>query len=209
MPHKKEDHFYTLFRDFAKEIVSVAADYEELVSGYPASATLIPVMRVHEDRCDEHVRKIMKELYSSFITPFDRNDISDLALKLDDIVDYMEGSSLRLDLFNMHGMRDEGKQMARLTREAVNELYVMIDHLPNYKTDSVVMEKAISVGHIEDAGDQVYESALHELFHEEDIEEYRRGHVVGWLRVFDRMEMCLDACDAAAGVVRSVVMKSA
>lgn len=210
MPHaKKEDNFYTLFREFARDLIKVAEDYEVLIKGYPATSTLIPKMRVHEDRCDEHVKKIMNELYSSFITPFDRNDISDLALRLDDVVDYMEGSSVRLDLFNMHGTREEAVQLASLTKEAVADLYLMIDHLPNYKTDRVVMEKAISVGHIEDEGDHVYESALRRLFHEEDIDEYRRGHVVGWLRVFDRMEMCLNACDDAAGVVRSVVMKSA
>ncbi|WP_072500240.1 DUF47 domain-containing protein, partial [Olsenella phocaeensis] len=160
-------------------------------------------------RSDEHVRKIMKELYASFITPFDRNDISDLALKMDDIVDYIEGVCTGLDLFNMSGTRVEARQMAELTLQAVKELCVMFDHLSDYKSDSVVMEKAIAVGNIEDEGDNVYEQGLRNLFHDDTLDEARRGHVVGWMRVFDRMEGCLDACDAAAGVVRSVIMKSA
>ncbi len=151
----------------------------------------------------------MKELYASFITPFDRNDISDLALKMDDIVDYIEGVCTGLDLFNMSGTRVEARQMAELTLQAVKELCVMFDHLSDYKSDSVVMEKAIAVGNIEDEGDNVYEQGLRNLFHDDTLDEARRGHVVGWMRVFDRMEGCLDACDAAAGVVRSVIMKSA
>ena len=206
---KKEDPFYTLLRDFSTEILATAEDYVKFVEGYPDSITMIPAMKLHEGRSDEHVRKIMKELYASFITPFDRNDISDLALKMDDIVDYIEGVCTGLDLFNMSGTRVEARQMAELTLQAVKELCVMFDHLSDYKSDHVVMEKAIAVGNIEDEGDNVYEQGLRHLFHDDTLDEARRGHVVGWMRVFDRMEGCLDACDSAAGVVRAVIMKSA
>ncbi len=206
---KKEDPFYTLLKDFSIQLEETAEHYVEVVDNYPKSREMIPRMRVDEDRCDEMVRRIMKGLYTSFITPFDRNDIADLALKLDDIADYMEGVAVGLDLFNMSGTRTEARQMAQLTREAVRELRVMFDRLPNYKNDPIVMEKAISVGHIEDEGDTVYENAIRRLFHDDSLDEARRGHVVGWLRIFDRMEACLNACDHAAGVVRSVVMKSA
>jgi uncharacterized protein Yka (UPF0111/DUF47 family) len=50
----------------------------------------------------------------------------------------------------------------------------------------------------------VYQNALRRLFSEED----HGKEVVTWLRIFDRMENCLNACDKAAGVVRSVIMKS-
>lgn len=206
---KKEDVFYTLFKEFAADIVRVAEDYDKLVHGYPQTANMIPLMKVHEDRCDEHVKQIMQQLYAAFITPFDRDDINDLALKMDDIVDTMEAVAIRLDLFNMSGTRTEAVQLADLTLAATRELKVMFDHLPSYKTDRVVMERAIAVGHIEDEGDTVYESALRRLFHEDALDDYRRGHVVSWLYTFDRMELCLDQCDAAAGVVRSIVMKSA
>jgi len=206
---KKEDPFYTLFKQFAAEIKATGEDYVKFVEGYPGSIAMIPVMKLHEARSDEFVRKIMKELYTSFITPFDRDDISNLALRLDDIVDYMEGVCTGLDLFNMSGTRVEARQMAGLALEAAKELVEMFDHLPDYKNDPVVMEKAIAVGNIEDEGDEVYEQGLRLLFHDDTLDEARRGHVVGWMRVFDRMEGCLDACDHAAGVVRSVVMKSA
>lgn len=209
MARKKEDIFYTLLKEFATEIQKTAEDYLSLLKGYPDSANLIPLMRVHEDRCDECVKKIMEQLLDSFITPFDRNDISDLAIKLDDIADSMTAVAIRMELFNTSGTRTEAVQLAELTLAAVRELKVMMDHLPNYKTDRVVLNRAISVGHIEDEGDTVYEDALRRLFHEEELDDYRRGHVVAWLRLFDRMEQCLDECDAAARVVRNVVMKSA
>ena len=114
-----------------------------------------------------------------------------------------------LDLFNMSSTRIEAREMAELTHQAIVELNLMFDRLADYKKDPIVREKAIAVGEIEDQGDDVYEQGMHRLFHDDTLDEARRGHIVGWMRVFDRMEASLDACDATAGVVRSVIMKSA
>ena len=81
----------------------------------------------------------------------------------------------------------------------------MISRLPDYKRDPKVMDAAITVGHIEDGGDAVYENALRRLFREN---ETGGKESLAWLRIFDRQEHCLDACDHAAGVVRNVVLKS-
>ncbi len=203
---KKEDQFYTRLKDFAALIVEAAEEYASIMSDFPQSLSRIQRMRLYETRGDEHVSAIMQQLYVSFITPFDREDISQLALAMDDILDDMKGVSVRLDLFNKQQMRREAVQMADLTLTAVREMQEMIDHLPDYQKDPVVMQKAILVGKIEDEGDTVYESALHRLFHEEATEALDG---ITWLRIFDRMEYVLDACDHTAGIVRSVVMKSA
>ena len=202
---KKEDIFYTLLKQLADVLVVAGEEYVNIFSGYPDTFARIPRMKMIETQADDCVRDIMTRLYTSFITPFDREDISDLALAMDDVVDHMEAVTLRLDLFNVQDMRPEATELAKLTLVAVEEMREMINHLPNYKRDSKAMEMSISVGHIEDGGDTVYENALRRLFREE---ETGGKESLAWLRLFDRMEHCLDACDHAAGVVRNVVLKS-
>ena len=202
---KKEDIFYTLLKQVANEMVGAAEEYAAIMRDFPDSTARIPRMKVFETTIDELVADIMKRLYTSFITPFEREDISDLALRMDDVVDIMELVAVRLDLFGMQKMRPEAIEMAELTLKAMNELKQVIDRLPNYKRDDEVMHHAIAVSRIEDGGDRVYQNAIRRLFSEEDDGE----EIVTWLRIFDRMENCLNACDQAAGVVRSVVMKSA
>ena len=201
----KEDIFYTLFKEFGAKIVETAEEYSIILDGYPETAARIPQMKVYERECDEKVQRIMKELYSSFVTPFEREDISDLALGLDDIVDGMNSVSERLDLFNVEEFRKEGAQLAELTLRACITVKEMLDHLADYKKDPIVMEKAIAVGHVEDEGDLVYHNALSRLFRD----EMAGRETVAWLRIFDCMEQALDSCDKAAGIVRSVVMKNA
>ena len=128
-----------------------------------------------------------------------------MALRMDDVVDSMEVVTARLDLFGMDHMRPEAIEMAELTHKAVIELQEVIERLPRYKRDEQLMHHAIAVSRIEDGADRVYQNALRRLF----AEEKGGKEVVIWLRIFDQMERCLNACDHAAGVVRSVVMKSA
>ena len=199
---KKEDEFYTLLKDFAALIVETSEEYAGIVHDFPNSMSRIPQMKVYETNCDERVKTIMTKLYTSFITPLDREDISDLALA-------MYGVTMRLDLFNLQDMRLEAEQIADLTVRAVREMQEMINRLPEYnKKPEPVMEKAVSVGDIEDEGDTVYQNALRRLFREDENAADGK-YAVTWLRIFDRMEQVLDACDDAAGIVRAVIMKSA
>lgn len=202
---KKEDIYYTLLKQLAAVLVDAGEEYVTIMSGYPETSTRLPRMKMLETRADETVRDIMTRLYTSFITPFDREDIGELALAMDDVVDHMEAATIRLDLFNVRDMRPEAVELAELTLSAVQEMQEMIDHLPDYKRDEMLMKKAIAVGQVEDGGDEVYENALRALFRED---ETRGKESLAWLRLFDRMEHCLDACDHAAGVVRNVVLKS-
>ena len=203
---KKEDIYYTLLKQLAAVLVDAGEEYVTIMSGYPETFTRLPRMKMLETRADETVRDIMTRLYTSFITPFDREDIGELALAMDDVVDHMEAATIRLDLFNVRDMRPEAVELAQLTLAAVQEMQEMIEHLPDYKRDEMLMKKAIAVGQVEDGGDEVYENALRALFRED---ETRGKESLAWLRLFDRMEHVLDACDHAAGVVRNVVLKSA
>lgn len=202
---KKEDEFYTMLKDLADVLVEASEEYVSIMKDYPESHARIPRMALYETRADEKVRDIMVRLLTSFITPFDREDIGELALAMDDVVDNMEAITLRLDLFNMHDMRTEAIEMADLTAIAIGNMREMIYHLPEHKRDHRAMDMSIAVGHIEDSGDTVYENALRRLFRED---ETGGKESLAWLRIFDRQEHCLDACDHAAGVVRNVVMKS-
>lgn len=201
---KKEDVFFTLLEQVSAQIVEASNEYVSIMQEFPASMARIPRMKVYEMSIDELVAKIHEHLYTSFITPIDREDISNLALRMDDIVDLMELVSMRLDLFQLDHMRPEAIEMAELTRKAVVELHEVVLRLPRYKRDEEIMHHAIAISRIEDGADRVYQNALRRLFAEEDGGK----EVVTWLRIFDSMENCLNACDKAAGVVRSVVMKS-
>ena len=204
---KKEDEFYTMLKEFAALISETADVYNKIICDFPNTKSTIPQMKVYESKADERVKSIMSKLYTSFITPIDREDISSLALAMDDVVDSMYSVAVRLDLFNLNDLRLEAPQISKLTVHAVSEMQEMINRLPDYKKDRVVLEKAIEVSTVEDEGDTVYQQALRRLFSDE--EDASGKYAVTWLRIFDRMELCLDACDHVSAIVRDIIMKDA
>ena len=177
---KKEDEFYTMLKEFAALITESAEEYNSIICDFPKSMSSIPQMKVYESTADERVKAIMAKLYTSFITPIDREDISNLALAMDDVVDSMYGVAVRLDLFNIGDLRIEAKQISELTLHAVHEMQEMIDHLPDYKKDRVVLEKAIEIGTVEDEG--LPEGAASPLLRRGGRERQVRGHLAAHLR---------------------------
>jgi predicted phosphate transport protein (TIGR00153 family) len=203
---RKEDVFYRLFREYGEKIVTTAEVYKKIFSDdYPATRPLIRSMKDYENVCDDQAKKIFMELSNSFITPFDREDISVLAKRMDDMVDYMEAAASRMDLFAVTEMRPEAVRLAEITVRAVDELSKIMDRLSNFKKDPTVMELALGVDVIEDEGDAVYKTALADLFRE-DVPTLE---IMKWSRVFDRMELALNACEHACDIVQGVVMKNA
>lgn len=203
---RKEDVFYRLFREYAEKIVATAEVYKKIFSNdYPATRPLITSMKDYENVCDDQAKKIFRELSSSFITPFDREDISVLVKRMDDVVDYMEAAASRMDLFAVTEMRPEAVRLAEITIQAIDELAKIMDRLSNFKKDPTVMELALGVDVIEDEGDAVYKTALADLFRE-DVPTLE---IMKWSRVFDRMELALNACEHACDIVQGVVMKNA
>lgn len=202
---RREDVFYRLFREYGEKLVATGDVYLRIFKEFPESKTIISTMKDYENVCDEQARKIFLELGNSFITPFDREDISALTKRIDDVVDYMEAAASRMDLFAVEEMRPEATRLAEVTVRAIGELAKILDRLSNFKKDSSVMELALGVDVIEDEGDAIYKTALADLF---------RGDVptleiMKWSRVLDRMELALNACEHACDIVQGVVMKNA
>ena len=202
---RREDVFYRLFREYGEKIVAATEVYNRIFMEYPESKVHISRMKEYESVCDDQAKKIFMELSNSFITPFDREDIAALTKRMDDIVDFMEAAASRLDLFAVEEMRPEAQRLAEITVRVVGELAKILDRLPNFKKDPSVMELALGVDVIEDEGDAVYKTALADLFRE----DVATLEIMKWSRIFDRMELAIDACEHACDIVQGVVMKNA
>lgn len=202
---RREDVFYRLFREYGEKVATASETYLRIFEEFPESKTIISTMKDYENICDDQAKKIFIELGNSFITPFDREDISALTKRIDDIVDYMEAAASRMDLFAIEEMRPEAVQLAQITVRAVGELVKILDRLSDFKRDKSVMELALGVDVIEDEGDAVYKTALADLFRE----NVPTLDIMKWSRVLDRMELALDACEHACDIIQGVVMKNA
>lgn len=202
---KKEDIFFTLFKEQMDKIITAGEAFVDLVNDYNDVNEKIARIKTIETECDIQTHKILKKLNGSFITPFDREDIYEITRENDDIVDSIEEVANRFGVFDVKTVRPEAIEMADLILQAIKELNKLFEHLPEVKKPVVLMEQIIEVNRIENEGDVVYRKALATLFRtEKDPIE-----IIKWKHLYEQLEASLDSCENVANMIEGVVMKYA
>ena len=82
--------FYDLFSEQAKHIVTGAGLLAEMLGEGSDRQDVARRMREAEHAADESTHAIIKRVNTTFVTPFDREDIYALASALDDVMDMMD-----------------------------------------------------------------------------------------------------------------------
>ncbi len=202
---KKEDVFFGLFKESAAKILEAGEAFAELVHDYTDVEDKVSRLKVLETECDIQTHKLLRHLNSSFVTPFDREDIYNIAREMDDIVDAIEEVANSFTTYDIKDMKPEALTMATLILQAVRELETLFKHLHEIKTGSIVMEQVIEVNRIENEGDIVFRSTMKKLFREErDAIE-----LIKWKHLYEQLEDALDSCEKVANLIEGAVMKYA
>jgi predicted phosphate transport protein (TIGR00153 family) len=197
----KEDGFYELFGVSAGHLVNAAKELTNLLAVETAEERRAVVERLHdlEHLGDESTHEIMRRVNSSFITPFDREDIYALASRLDDCMDYMEEAADLVDLYQVSELpKGVAKQievigrMAELTASAMPRLRSMQD----------LSEYWIEINRLENDGDRAYRMLLVRLF----SGEYDALTVLKMKEVADELEAACDAFEHVANTVETITV---
>src|SRR5262245_61735690 len=113
----REMRFFDMFDEFSATLTQAAKKFHEMVTVFDKLEIRSHELKRDEDACDASVEKIIKALDRTFITPFDREDIHTLATSLDDIMDNMEKTAYRLEVFRIDRPTPEAVEMARIIKE--------------------------------------------------------------------------------------------
>lgn len=200
----KEGIFFELFVNTSADTCLAANMLEELMTNYVDVTNKIRAIEEIEHKCDSHVHRMLEQLNHSFITPIDREDIYLIAKELDNITDYIESTAHRFRMFNVTGIRDEAKQLAKLIVQCTKELMDVMSELKRMKSSKILKEKIIEVNRIEDDGDEIFRSAMQRLF----VSENNPIEVIKWKEIYEYLENTLDACEDVANIIEGVVMKN-
>lgn len=197
----KETGFYDLFAKAANNLVVGAGLLTELLGADKAGRTVIAEqMRDTEHIGDEVTHAIFRQLNSSFITPFDRADIYQLAARLDDVMDAMEAAVDLAALYQVEvlpaGVADQVDVLVRaadLTAEAMPRLRTMKD----------LTEYWIEINRLENQGDQVYRKLLAHLF----SGEYDAITVMKLREIVESLEAAADGFEHVANTIETIAVK--
>ena len=163
-------------------------------------------MHAFEREADDVNHDIMTHLACEFMPPIDREDVSELAQKLDDVCDSIEEVVQHLYMYNIGELHPNAVKVARVIDEATGALFEAVSVFRDFKKPKKLDRLLTDVHTKESLGDDLYMESKHDLFtsHANDPVVY----LLAWNSMFSHMEECCDACEHAAALMQTIALKN-
>jgi predicted phosphate transport protein (TIGR00153 family) len=199
----RTSEFFTLFSRAGENALQVARLVERRFREHPNSGVTQEQVKAEETEGDHITRDLINLLNTQYITPFDREDIYQLATEIDDVVDYLEEASDLLGLYGVELPTRHAIEQCGVIVKACEQLATACDGL---KGMHGVQEALIELKRLEDEGDRILRDGLAALFRNDGIDPLI---VIRWKDIYEALERALDACETAAHVMTNIVVKNA
>jgi uncharacterized protein len=201
--------FYDRFTESANHLVVGSRLLAEMLGSTGAGVALSALdgrkriaeqMKDAEHAADETTHEIIRRVNSTFVTPFDREDIYRLASNLDDVMDLMEEAVDSILLFQLKVLPEGvAEQIEVLQRAAA----LTAEAMPRLRTMKDLAEYWIEINRLENTGDQVHRRIIAELFNGETD----ALTVMKVKAVVDALEAAIDAFEHVANTVEQIAVK--
>lgn len=199
----KEEKFFDLFETQADTIVEASKKLKELILDWKVDSPIVKRIIEMEHVADVTTHQIIDKLNRSFITPFDREDIYELASKMDDVIDLIQGTASRMQLYRLERPSEELGKLAVVICQAVEVLKSAVYSLREKKNFNKILEYCVEINGFENDGDHIQEQALHNLF----SDHHDPFSVMKWKEIYELAETAIDMCEDVANTLETIVVK--
>jgi predicted phosphate transport protein (TIGR00153 family) len=198
----RDIRFFDLFAEDAANVLGGARLLEAMLRSYDVIERRAGEIRDAEHRGDEMSHDIGHRLESTFVTPFDREDIHALISGLDDVLDYIEEVADTFVLYRITAPTPVAIQQASIIVRQCEQLHEALGHLRGF---SGLEKYWIEVHRLENEGDALARGAIAGLFEGgQDAVE-----IIKWKEIYNLLETTIDKCEDVANIIERIVVKHA
>jgi len=196
---------FDLFNQTSTNIVAMA---ELLVSVYeiPVFEDRLPVFNridALEETGDDLSHKIYLLLDKVPFPPLNRSDIYALASAIDDVADYIEEATNRMNLYRLEDFIKPMEDISLQLLNACRELNTLLHAIKKIKDVNLMLDACRQVKNFETMADKIYYQALGQLFDEEQ----NPINLLKKREILHSLESAVNKCKSAADAIESVIIK--
>jgi predicted phosphate transport protein (TIGR00153 family) len=192
--------FLDLFADSGQKLAEAAAKLKSLVEEFDRLDERIAEIQAIEKESDRIDAEINKRLEAAFVAPFDREDIHELTVRLDDVVDYIQAVGESMVMYDVHQPTSDCVLLAGILSQQGTELAQALVKMEKMKDLNSHLER---IHELEHQADGISRAAIGRLFREsQDPLE-----VIKWREIYLAMENAIDAAEDAAEAIERMVHK--
>ena len=192
--------FYDLFSEFGNHLVTGADLLAQMLADGDEREEIARKMRAAEHDADETTHAIVKRVNSTFVTPFDREDIYSLASGLDDIMDMMDEA---VDLILLYEVKHLPAELSNQVEVLQRCAELTAEAMPRLKSMHDLEEYWIEINRLENAGDKSYRRILANLF----SGDFKAIEVLKLKDIVTSLEGAIDAFEKVANTVEQIAVK--
>ena len=201
----RDEKFFDLFTSVAALSVEAAKLQLDLLRAEPQRrGPIVDAIKRLEHEADQITHDVVTRLDRVFITPLDREDIHLLASRLDDVVDLIDGTAHRVQMYHAGTAPEGAVLLADVVVRGTQEVLAAVQSLEKNK-DRAVLEACARVKRLEEEGDSLYHEWVARLFDGSPDPLM----VIKWKEIYDTLEKTLDHMEDAGNVLESISIKHA
>ena len=204
----RETVFFDLFEKSADNVQKGAQKLLELMSNFGDLAYRVQEIKEIEHTGDKLTHEMIERMNKTFITPLDREDIHELACRLDDVIDLMDTATARMSLYKVKEPMPDAVALARVLVAAtttIKEAMPLLRTISKKSSVDALLKCCVQIHTHENEGDRIEQHALASLF-ENGLDPIL---VIKWKDIFQDLEAATDRCEDVANAIESIVLKNA
>ena len=201
----REEKFFDLFEEGAHNNVEASQVLKQLIDTWDCIEQRVEEITELEHKGDNITHEIIARLHRTFVTPFDREDITSLAKSLDDVMDFIEAAARSMILYKVSPPGKRARELADIIIQATAEVEKAVLDLRHRARLKQILTRCVEINRLENAADVVYRAGMAELF--DDSTDM--ADVIKWREVYEHLESATDRCEDVANVLEGVALKHA
>ncbi|PRY11143.1 DUF47 domain-containing protein [Kineococcus rhizosphaerae] len=197
----QDDGFFELFAATGAILVEACRILTEAIGSDPVRRSeLSDAMEEVEHRGDESSHALVRKVNSSYLTPFDREDVYQLGARLDDCLDLMQKALDRMVVYRVGALPDAvGELVQVLSRQAE----LTSEAMPRLRSPAALSDYWVEVNRLENQADQIHLRLLAEIF----AGGYDAVEIIKHKEIVDTLEAAADAFELVAQTVETIAVK--
>lgn len=184
------------------EAVHYADDFK--ITSIADLKELSVTLKQYETDGDKLIHELIFMLNKSFMTPIEREDILELAVRMDDVLDGIEGCIAHFEMFSLTEVDDYMRDFLKYIVKSTDEIVAAMGHLTNKKLIDM-RDHSILIKDYERKCDDVLRTSIKQLFlHEKDP-----IRIIQFKDIYEQLEEVADYCQDVANTMDTIIMRNA
>ena len=197
----RDNSFFAMFSAMSDNLIAGARTLVDLFANYQDVEKQIEQIHRIEREGDELTHAILTKLNQTFITPFDREDIHELASKLDDVLDFINAAGARIVMYRITTPPPAAGELAAIILKQCQELQQAVSLM---QKNGNILAHCVEINRLENEADQVSQQAIARLFEREKDPI----NLIKIKELLECLERATDKAEDVANVLETVVLKN-